>query len=213
MATSGMLGGNVWASSKRILLGFALGSAGGVLTGVLLGSNRTLRAALDPLLTAFYVVPKLALLPLLLLVFGIGELPRILLVAISVFFVTWMTTMAAFIAVPEGYLEAAKSFGANRRQLLRHVQWPSALPQVFVGLRLSIGVAVLVVVGVEYVDGSNGIGWLIWNSWSLFLAKQMYVGIVVVALMGVIGTWAVKILGRLLLPWAADSGDKATAPF
>jgi ABC-type nitrate/sulfonate/bicarbonate transport system permease component len=213
MAKSGTLGADVWISTKRILAGYAIGGVTGVAMGAIMGSNRTLRAALEPLLTAFYTVPKLALLPLLLLVFGIGELPRVLLIAVTVFFFMWMTTMAAFLLVPDGYLEAAKSFGATRRQLLRHVQWPCALPQIFVGLRLSIGAAVLVVVAVEYVDASSGIGWLIWNSWSLFLAPQMYVGIIVVALMGVIGTWAVKLLSRLLLPWAANGSTNAPAPF
>jgi ABC-type nitrate/sulfonate/bicarbonate transport system permease component len=213
LARSGVLGDNLWISAKRVLAGFALGGVAGVLTGMVLGTNRSLRAALDPLLSAFYTVPKLALLPLLLLVFGLGELPRILLVAISVFFVMWMTTMAAFLSTPEGYVDAAKSFGASRAQLFRHVQWPSALPQVFVGLRLSIGVAVLVVVGVEYVDASSGIGWLIWNSWSLFLATQMYVGIVAVALMGVIGTFVIKWLGRLLLPWSTTTDGGTGTPF
>jgi ABC-type nitrate/sulfonate/bicarbonate transport system permease component len=213
LARSGVLGENLWISTKRVLAGFALGGVTGVFTGVVLGANRSVRAALDPLLSAFYTVPKLALLPLLLLVFGLGELPRILLVAISVFFVMWMTTMAAFLATPEGYVDAAKSFGATRAQLFRHVQWPSALPQVFVGLRLSIGVAVLVVVGVEYVDASSGIGWLIWNSWSLFLATQMYVGIVAVALMGVIGTFVIKWLGRLLLPWSTTTDGVTATPF
>jgi ABC-type nitrate/sulfonate/bicarbonate transport system permease component len=213
LARSGVLGDNLWISAKRVLAGFALGGVAGVLTGMVLGTNRSLRAALDPLLSAFYTVPKLALLPLLLLVFGLGELPRILLVAISVFFVMWMTTMAAFLSTPEGYVDAAKSFGASRAQLFRHVQWPSALPQVFVGLRLSIGVAVLVVVGVEYVDASSGIGWLIWNSWSLFLATQMYVGIVAVALMGVIGTIVIKSLGRLLLPWSTTTDGGTGTPF
>jgi NitT/TauT family transport system permease protein/sulfonate transport system permease protein len=125
----------------------------------------------------------------------------------------WLSTMGAFLSVPEGYVEAARSFGANRLQMLRHVQWPSALPQVFVGLRLCIGMAVLVVVGIEFVDASNGIGWVIWNSWSLFLAPQMYVGIVAVAIMGVIGTSAVKLLGRFMVPWATDKSGFASTPF
>jgi ABC-type nitrate/sulfonate/bicarbonate transport system permease component len=213
LANSGVLGNNLWISTQRVLAGFALGSAAGVLMGVIMGTSRALKAALDPLLSALYTVPKLALLPLLLLIFGIGELPRILLVAITVFFVMWLTTMAAFLSTAAAYVEAARSFGASRAQLFRHVQWPSALPQVFVGLRLSIGIAVLMVVGVEYVDASSGIGWLIWNSWSLFLAPQMYVGIVAVAMMGVIGTLALKWLARLLLPWAGTRDGHASVPF
>jgi ABC-type nitrate/sulfonate/bicarbonate transport system permease component len=203
MIRSGTLQSNLWVSTRRVLEGFALGVGSGILVGLLMGMSRTIRAALDGLLSALYTVPKLALLPLLLLIFGIGETPQVLVIALTVFFFMWISTMAAIIEVNEGYREAVRSFGGNQFQLFRHALLPASLPQIFVGLRISAGVSVLVMVGTEYVEGNSGIGHLIWFSWSLFLASQMYVGIVMVALMGLLFTMIVRAVGRWVSPWAA----------
>jgi ABC-type nitrate/sulfonate/bicarbonate transport system permease component len=206
MLLSGELIGNLLISLQRIALGLGLGVATGVILGVLMGSIRLVRAALDPLLSALYTVPKLALLPLLLLIFGIGETPKILVIAITVFFFMWISTMEAILNVSDGHLETARSFGARRWQLLQHVLLPAALPEIFVGLQISAGVTVLVMVAVEFVQGSNGIGHLIWFSWSLFDARKMYVGIAVVAVLGLVLTRLVRSAARHLLPWATTEG-------
>jgi NitT/TauT family transport system permease protein/sulfonate transport system permease protein len=213
MVKSGVLWHNLYISLKRVILGFALGVLTGAAAGLCMGLSRTLRAAFDPILTAFYMVPKLALLPLLLLIFGIGELPLILEIAITVFFFMWLSSMAAFIAVPESYREAGRAFGTSPLQQFRHVLLPAVLPNFFVALRLSIGVAVLVMVGIEFVQASSGIGWLIWQSWNLFLAAEMYVGIVVVAVTGVVLTMLIRLIGRLVVPWAAASQGTSRVPF
>jgi len=201
---SGRLQEEVWLSSKRTLIGFALGVASGVSAGLLLGVFRTLRAALEPTLMALYTVPKLAILPLLLLVFGLGDTPKIIVVAITVFFFMWVNVMESIISTPKGYVEAMQSFESNRWTMFRYVYLPHSLPNIFVSMRLCAGIAILVMVGIEFVQGSDGIGFLIWNSWSLFIAKQMYVGIVTVALMGLIFSIAVKAIGRRVVPWAPN---------
>jgi ABC-type nitrate/sulfonate/bicarbonate transport system permease component len=178
--------------------------SGGVV-GFLLGSSRLARAAFEPTLNALYTVPKLALLPLLLLIFGIGEEPKIILIAMTVFFFMWISTMEAVATLSEGYGEAARSFRAGWWTRFRHVTFPAVLPQIFVAMRVSAGVAVLVLVGAEFVQGGNGIGYLIWNSWSLFLADRMYVGITVVALMGVVFSAVIAAVGRAVMPWNSQS--------
>ncbi len=202
MIRSGQLQDNVVASVERVLMGFGVGVVSGGLVGLAMGLSRTLRAALDPILSAFYTVPKLALLPLLLLVFGVGNTPVIILIGMTVFFIMWISTMAAVVSVPVQYREAVSAFGASRRQMFRHVIFPASLPQLFVGLRLSAGMSILVVVGIEFVQGNDGIGHVIWNSWSLLLAGPMYVGIVVVALLGVLFTGLVSLVARFAAPWA-----------
>lgn len=201
----------LWVSSRRALWGFGLGVASGTACGFLLGLSRTWRAALEPFLSACYTIPKLALLPLLLLVFGLGESPKIILIAITVFFFMWIATMAAVMEVPGTYREAGTSLGANRRQMLRHIIVPAVLPQVFVAMRVSAGVSILVMVGAEFVQGSDGIGFLIWHSWSLFIARRMYVGIVAVALLGYLVGEVVKWIGRLATPWAPRDNQKGLA--
>ena len=201
---SGALFDAMWASAKRILLGYVLGVVTGIVAGLLLGVFGLLRAALEPTLMALYVVPKLAILPLLLLIFGLGDTPKVVAVGITVFFFMWIQTMEAVVATQTGFKEALRSFGASDWQMFRYGYLPSALPQIFVSARLCAGISVLVMVGVEFVQGNDGIGFLIWNSWTLFLATRMYVGIVTVSLMGLLFAMAVKVIGRKLLPWAPN---------
>lgn len=98
----------------------------------------------------------------------------------------------------------AQSLRANRWQTFRHVVFPASLPQIFVALRLTAGASILVLVAVEFVQGQEGLGYLIWNSWSLFLADRMYVGIVVVAVAGALFTMLVAAVGRRVARWAPD---------
>jgi NitT/TauT family transport system permease protein/sulfonate transport system permease protein len=207
MARDGSLWHNVWVSSRRTLIGFALGAVAGAVVGVIMGLSSAVRASLELTLSALYVVPKISLLPFLLLVFGIGETPKVLLVAITVFFFMWISTMGAVASVNPALLECVRSFGAGRLAVVKRVVVPASLPQMFTGLRLSAGVAILVMVSTEFVQGNDGIGKLIWQSWTLFLATRMYVGIVSVAIMGVVFTSAVKLLARLVVPWARLDGN------
>ncbi len=201
MYQTGLLEKDLIASTLRILAGFALGVVSGLIAALALGLSRKTRAALEPFLSALYTVPKLALLPLLLLIFGLGEFPKVLLVAMTVFFQVWISCMEAILTIPETYKEAARSFGAKGWSMFRHVTWPALLPQLFINMRISIGIAVLVIVGVEFVQASEGIGYRIWHSWSLFQANRMYVGICVVAIMGYVFGYAVRWVGIWALPW------------
>lgn len=201
MARSGVLFSDILVSGLRIIAGFALGVVAGLAAALLLGLSRLSRAAFEPFLSALYTVPKLALLPLLLLIFGLGELPNVLLVGMTVFFLVWIQCMEAVLTIPESYKETARSFGASGWNMFWHVTWPALLPQLFIAMRIAIGTAVLVIVGVEFVQASQGIGYRIWNSWSLLQADRMYVGICTVALMGFLLSVLVRWIGRLALPW------------
>jgi NitT/TauT family transport system permease protein/sulfonate transport system permease protein len=203
MIREGNLQDALLATMRRIAIGYTVGCASGIVIGLLLGAIRPVRVAFEPIIHALYTVPKLALLPLLLLAFGLGEQPVIILIAVTVFFVVAISTTAAVLGVSEAYLETAKSFGGNRLQILWDVVVPAALPTIIVSLRLAAGIALLVVVGVEFVQGSNGLGFLIWNSWQLFLAPRMYVGIVIVAVLGVIFQSLIVALAHRLAPWAS----------
>jgi|TARA_B110000263_G_scaffold174906_1_gene152806 sulfonate transport system permease protein len=201
----------IWTSAQRMLKGFVLGSAAGIGLGVAMGVSRIVRASLESLLSALYTVPKLALIPLFVTLFGFGDLPRIILIAVTVFFFVWIATMSAVIGVDEGYREAAVSFGASNRQLFRHVLFPAALPQVFVGLRIAAGVAVLMLIGVELVLASDGLGALIEKGRTLFLPELTYVGIAMAALMGLIFSSVIRIIARKVVPWAPEEQTRGQA--
>lgn len=201
LVDDGTLRTHVWASTVRIVVGFGLGAAAGLLVGILMGSSRTVRRALEPTLNGLYVVPKLAILPIFFSIFGFGDAPKIALVAVTVFFFVWIHAMESVASVPEGYRDAAKSMGVSRWELFAHVVWPYSLPQLFVSLRLSMGVAVLVTTVAEFITGRTGLGFLIFNSRELFLLDRAYVGIVAVALLGVALAGIVALIGRRLTPW------------
>jgi ABC-type nitrate/sulfonate/bicarbonate transport system permease component len=202
MVNNGILLSDTWTTLRALLIGLALGILVGILTGVALGLSWHFRAALEPLFQALYTVPKLAILPLLLLIFGLGELPKILLIAIGVWFILWITVVEAILDIPEGYLETAQSFGVRGWARFINVTFPAILPQIFVALRLAVGNAVLITVAVEFVSGDSGIGYRIWHSWSLFAADQMYVGVLLIALLGLAISMLVRIAGRIAVPWA-----------
>lgn len=201
-AGDGELWPDVWATLKRVLGGYAIGTVAGYALGLLMGSLALVRAALEPLLDALYVVPKLALLPVFLNMFGLGEGPQIALVAATVFFFVWISTMAAVLAVPAGHRDAGQVFGASPWQMFRHVLLPASLPAVLVGARIAAGVAVLVIVASEQIAAADGLGHLIFDSRALFRNDVMFVGIVCVAVLGVVFSEVVRITGRLLTPWA-----------
>ncbi|WP_399929334.1 ABC transporter permease [Streptomyces kanamyceticus] len=201
-AADGDLWPDVWATLKRVLAGYAVGTVAGYALGLLMGSLSLVRAALEPTLDALYVVPKLALLPVFLNMFGLGEGPQIALVAATVFFFVWISTMAAVLAVPSGHRDAGRVFGASPWQMFRHVLLPASLPAVLVGARIAAGVAVLVIVASEQIAAADGLGHLIFDSRALFQNDVMFVGIVCVAVLGVVFSELVRVVGRLLTPWA-----------
>ncbi|MER5890531.1 ABC transporter permease [Streptomyces sp. NPDC001941] len=201
-AVDGDLWPDVWATLRRVLAGYLIGTVAGYALGLLMGSLSLVRAALEPLLDALYVVPKLALLPVFLNMFGLGEGPQVALVAATVFFFVWISTMAAVLAVPAGHRDAGRVFGASPWQMFRHVLLPASLPAVLVGARIAAGVAVLVIVASESIAANDGLGHLIFDARALFQNDVMFVGIVCVAVLGVVFSELVRLLGRLLTPWA-----------
>lgn len=201
-AAEGALWPDTWATLKRVLAGYFLGTVAGYLLGLLMGSLPLVRAALEPMLDALYVVPKLALLPVFLNMFGLGEGPQIALVAATVFFFVWISTMAAVLAVPAGHRDAGRVFGAGHWQMFRHVLLPASLPSVLVGARIAAGVAVLVIVASESIAATDGLGHLIFDSRALFQNDVMFVGILCVAVLGVAFSELIRTVGRLLTPWA-----------
>lgn len=208
LIADGTLWAETWISAQRILWGFAIGSVAGIVVGLLMGTMLWLRAAFEPLLDALYTIPKLAVLPIFITMFGIGDAPKIAVIAVTVFFFVWIATMAATISVAIGYREAAMTFQATRLQMFRHVIVPAATPEIFVGLRIGAGVSVLLLVASESVVGNDGLGHLIFNSRAVFLNEQMFVGIVTVSLLGVFFSSLIKWVGRLMTPWSSTGSSR-----
>ncbi len=206
LVRSGELPADVAVSLWRILCGFLLGSLPGILLGLLMGMSRTLRVLLDPLVSAIYALPKIAILPLVMLLFGIGELSKIVIVAVATFTLVLINAMVGVRGIDPLLIDAAQSFGADRRHLLWHVILPGALPVIFAGLRLGLGVSLVVIIAAEFVAAKSGIGYLIWFSWSTLVTEDMFVGLVVIAGLGMLFTEGLRRLERLIIPWEREAG-------
>jgi ABC-type nitrate/sulfonate/bicarbonate transport system permease component len=192
---------SVVASLRRIVTGYVLGTVSAMALGLLIGWSRLLVAALEPTIAALYTIPKLAILPLLLLIFGLGESSKVLLVALTCFFVVLINTIDAVASVSPRYLDVARSCGASTLATMWHITLPAALPQILTGMRVASGLAVIVIVGAEFVAADAGLGFMVWNSWNLGVPEYMYVGIVSISLIGVLASLALRGLERLLTPW------------
>lgn len=193
--------GEIWLSVERILAGFAMGAIPGVVIGLLMGISWPVRVFLMPIATAIYAVPKIALLPLVLIAFGTGELARWVIVALSIFFVVALSTMGGVLALDELFSDVSRNFGGNRWTLVRTVALPGATPAIFTGLRLALGFALIVVVGTEFVRPNGGVGSLIWESYSILSIKKMYVGLIVTGIMGWVLVLGLDLIERVLVPW------------
>lgn len=196
--------GHLWVSLFRIFSGFVLGAMPGIVLGVVMGMNRTVRIALDPVISAVYVLPKIAILPLVMLIFGIGETSKIVIVAISSFFLVLINTTVGVRDIEPIFFEAAKNYGANRWQTFWHVIIPGALPVIFAGLRLSLGTALIVIIAAEFVAAQYGLGYLIWFSWQTLLTEKMFAGLLVVMLLGALFTSGLQFVEHKLMPWQRE---------
>ncbi len=192
---------DIRASLSRIFWGYLGGCLLGVGMGVAMGLSATLRAALFPLVALTYPIPKIAILPLIMLVFGIGELSKIVVVGIGSFFLVLINTLHGVESLPRIYHDVARVNGIGRWRLIRRVVLPGALPSIFTGLRLAIGYSLVIVVAAEFSGADAGIGYLIWQSWETFSIKSMYAGIFVIGALGLAFSVTLDWLQRRLVPW------------
>jgi ABC-type nitrate/sulfonate/bicarbonate transport system permease component len=194
---------HVWATVGRVFAGFVIGSIPGILLGVVMGVNRTVRLMLDTTLSAIYVLPKIAIFPIVMLMFAdpFGEGPKIAVVALSVFFLMTINTMAGVRDIDPVFLMAGKNYGARGFALLWHVILPAAMPVIFAGLRLALGTALIVIISVEFLRAKQGVGFMTFYYWEVMSPEKMYAGLVVVMILGVILTYGLQWLQRRLMPW------------
>lgn len=198
---SGELLSNTWISVQRVLIGFVIGAVPGLLLGLAMGLYRYLRLIVEPLVAATYPVPKSAIFPLFLLIFGLGESSKVAVVAVGVFFPVVINTAAGVLAIDKVYRDVGRNFRASGFQTFRTVALPGALPLVMTGVKLAIGMALMLIVAAEMLGGDSGLGYLIWNSWQTFSVETMYIALIVISVLGVVFNLIVNEIERLLVPW------------
>ncbi len=201
MAASGEIFDHLKVSLIRIALGYALGAIPALILGLAMGLFRWLRTILDPFVAFAYPIPKSSILPLIMLIFGLGEMTKIVTVALGVFFLVLINTIAGVRNINPIYLDAAKNFGAGYFDTLFHIALPGALPLIFTGLKLGLGAGLILIVIAEMVGARNGLGYLIWESWQSFSVGRLYVGLIIIGLLGYLSTIMMDELEKRLVPW------------
>jgi len=201
MVWTGELPVNLGATLARTAAGFGIGSAIGLAIGMLMGGLPRALQSLDPIISALNATPKLVLLPLLFLLLGLGETPRVALVALTALVIVAIHTTDAIRHIRPVWIEMAMNYGADRRALIRDVYLPACLPQVFTGLRLALGNALVIAISCELVSPSTGLGSMIWLAWQTFSTDRLYVAILVTAILGAVLHETLRLVERRLVPW------------
>jgi ABC-type nitrate/sulfonate/bicarbonate transport system permease component len=206
MIQSGELGRHLQATLIRALGGFLAGSLAGLGFGLVMGASRRLRESAEPTLSALFATPKLSLFPMLLLLFGVGDTAKIVLIALSTFILVAFHALDAVLNINAAYVEMAANYGARRRDLLRLVYLPACMPQIFTGLRLALSRSLVSAISVELISAQDGLGSLIFLSWQTLATDRLYVAISVAATLGVLLHVALRKAEQRLLAWRGSDG-------
>lgn len=197
---------NLWVTLQATLMGFGGGAIAGMLVGYLTGSWRRLGEILEPFMTAFYTMPRLALAPLFLLWFGLGIEFRVIFAAVIVFFLVYYNTFFGVREVSAELIAAARIMGANRLQLAMRVIVPSALVWVAAGLKISVPYALVGVVVAEMLASGEGMGYLLSRSANQFSASGTFASIAALLVVAVAIDWLLSVLTRRALRWKTAGG-------
>jgi ABC-type nitrate/sulfonate/bicarbonate transport system permease component len=201
LAMSGALWQHVSASIGRIGAGWILGTFAGVIVGFAIGLSALARGVGITFISALFPIPKIALLPLLILWMGIGEEPKIATIALGVFFSTAISVYSGVDNVPRNLIRMAQSFNVPFQSIVRRVIWPGALPSILAGFRITASVALLLVVSAEMIGAQYGIGAFVLQAGNLMQTDQLLAGVVILSLFGLAVGKLINMLETRLLHW------------
>jgi sulfonate transport system permease protein len=204
--TYGTLQGSLLASFERWAIGFALGVAIGVLLAIVSGLSRVGEVVADPILQALRSVPLLGLIPLFIVWFGIGQLPKVLFVLLSALFPMYLNTFAGIRGVDSRLGELGIVLGLRKREIIRHIVLPGALPSALTGLQLSVVASLLALVVGEQINATSGLGFMITQAQQFLNNSVIMVSLIVYAILGLLLDGAVRLLQRRALAWRRDFG-------
>ncbi|MEM6304432.1 MAG: ABC transporter permease [Pseudomonadota bacterium] len=198
---SGLLFRHLGPSLSRLIVGAAIGVGIGVSVGVLIGLFSYIRSGLVPVVAAIFPIPKIALLPLFVIWFGIGEGSKYALIAFGTFTPTVVATYGAVDNVDRTLIRMGQSFGLSWWSIIRKIVLPGAMPGILSGLRISLAIAIILLVAAEMLGAEYGIGAYILEAGSLYDLERLFAGVVILSLLGVIVSALIGLLERYLLRW------------
>jgi sulfonate transport system permease protein len=205
--TYGTLQASLLASFERWAIGFVLGVAIGVLLAIVSGLSRAGEMVADPILQALRSVPLLGLIPLFIVWFGIGQLPKVLFVLLSALFPMYLNTFAGIRGVDSKLGELGSVLGLRKREIVRHIVLPGALPAALTGLQLSVVASLLALVVGEQINATSGLGFMITQAQQFLNNSVIMVALIVYAVLGLLLDGGVRLLRRRVLAWRRDFGQ------
>ncbi|MFC2023721.1 ABC transporter permease [Chloroflexota bacterium] len=204
MIASGALWIDLRATLSRLCLGLGIGGGLGLLLGLMMGWSQRLRIVVDPFVAAVHPIPKITILPLIMIVLGIGESSKIALVAIATFFPMLINTMAGVRQIRPIHFEVAQNYGASPHHVLTHVVLPGSLPLILTGARLALNTALVLTIAVELLTAQEGLGATVWLAWETLRTEELYAVLLVVAVMGISFNAGLQYLTRRWVPWRVE---------
>jgi len=201
LIVSGILWTHIGVSLGRLLVGWTVGTGCGLAAGLAIGIWSLSRAIGLPVVSALFPIPKIALLPLLILWLGIGESSKVATIALGVFFPTTIAMFSAIDAVPRNLIRMAQSFNIPMRSIVWKVMLPSALPGILAGFRISVSTALILVVAAEMIGAQYGIGAFLLTAGNLMQSDDLMAGVVILSLLGLSIGAVLTVLERMLLRW------------
>lgn len=193
--------GHIWASLKRVMIALIFAWTLGIGFGVMIGWNRTCKAIFGSIFELFRPIPPIAWIPIIIMWFGIGEFPKVLIVFIGSFIPVVINTEDGIRMVEKEYIDVGRVFGANRSQLLREFVVPTALPAIFAGIRTSVSSAWTVVLAAEMLGADHGVGALVTRGWNAGDMALVFVSIIWIGIIGAILAFVLNKLERVVTPW------------
>lgn len=198
---------NVGATFTEIVIGFILAVVGGICLGTGIALSRVLKGIIQPLILAAQVIPKVAFAPILFLWFGLNILPRILTVFLVCFFPIVIDTAAGLGAADQDMVDLVRSFDTSRLVLLRKVQFPNALPEIFAGLKVAATLSVVGAVVSEFIAANHGLGFLIASAQVSLDTSLMFAAASLLILLGFLVYGSVALAERFLVPWRKEDDE------
>jgi sulfonate transport system permease protein len=211
LAERGELQHDILVSLRRVAIGFSIGALGGLLFGLAVGLFEPLHDLFDRSLQMIRTIPHLALVPLMILWFGIGEEPRLILVAMGSLFPVYINTVGGIRNVDPKLIELGKSYGLGRAELVWSIILPAALQPILVGMRYALGVAWLTLVVGETIASRDGVGYLVQNARELLRIDIIVLAIVLYAIAGWLSDLVTRLIERRLLRWHPNYADRVKA--
>lgn len=204
LIASRQLFGALAASMTRVLSGFAIAVVVGVVLGIIMASFRLVEDFVDPLVELIRPISPLAILPLAILWFGIGDASKIFLIALSCTFPILLNTYAGVKSIDASLVRAARSLGANRTEIIRRVILPGSLPTILTGVRISWGIALIVIIASEMVGAINGLGFMVLDAQQTFKVERVFSGIFVIGVIGFVTDRLLRWVRSVVTPWHAE---------